>query len=51
VDDVVTQGSLAVKAVRQVKDLVCEVVLVQALGDRLQAAEALVQAGGVANYR
>jgi orotate phosphoribosyltransferase len=51
VDDVITQGTSAVKAVKEVKELGCEIVLVLALVDRLQGAEALVRAEGVGNYR
>jgi orotate phosphoribosyltransferase len=50
-DDVITRGSSAVKAVQEVQNLQCEVVLVLALVDRLQGAEALVRAAGIANYQ
>jgi orotate phosphoribosyltransferase len=50
-DDVITRGSSAVKAVQEVQNLKCEVVLVLALVDRLQGAEALVRAAGIANYQ
>jgi orotate phosphoribosyltransferase len=50
-DDVITRGSSAVKAVKEVQNLKCEVILVLALVDRLQGAEALVRAEGITNYQ
>jgi orotate phosphoribosyltransferase len=50
-DDVITRGSSAVKAVKEVQNLQCEVVLVLALVDRLQGAEKLVREQGNANYQ
>jgi orotate phosphoribosyltransferase len=50
-DDVVTRGSSTVKAMKGVRELGCEVVLVVALLDRLQGAEELFRQNGVTNYR
>src|SRR5262245_48680399 len=44
VDDVITRGESSVKAIKEVKELGCEVVLVLALVDRLQGAAALFRA-------
>jgi orotate phosphoribosyltransferase len=51
VDDVITKGNSAVKAIKEVKDLECEVMLVLALVDRLQGAEDLFRAEGIVNYQ
>ena len=51
VDDVFTKGTSALKAVKAVKNLGCEVVMVLALVDRLQGAEELFKAEGIVNYR
>jgi orotate phosphoribosyltransferase len=51
VDDVVTTGSSAIKAAREVKGIGCEVVLALSLVDRLQGAEQLVRAEGITNYK
>jgi orotate phosphoribosyltransferase len=51
VEDVVTRGSSALKAIDAVKNAFCEIVLVIALVDRLQGAEHLFRERGVANYR
>jgi orotate phosphoribosyltransferase len=50
-DDVVTRGSSAVKAVKEVQNLQCQVVLVLTLVDRLQGAEVLVREQGIENYQ
>ena len=49
-DDVVTKGGSSLKAIEAVRELGCEVVLVLALIDRLQGAEALFRENGLANY-
>jgi orotate phosphoribosyltransferase len=51
VDDVVTKGGSAVKAIDAVRDLGCEVVLVLALVDRLAGAAELFCEHGVTHYR
>jgi orotate phosphoribosyltransferase len=51
VDDVITQGGSSAKAVREVREWGCEVVLVLALVDRLQGAKALFQAEGISNFQ
>ena len=48
VDDVITSGMSALKAVEAVKEIGCEVVQVLALVDRLQGAEQACRAAGVA---
>lgn len=50
VEDVSTQGKSALKAVKAVKDLGCEVVLVLALVDRLQGARQLFQQEGIDHF-
>jgi orotate phosphoribosyltransferase len=50
VDDVITQGGSALKAIRAVRALGCEVVLVLALVDRLCGAAEAFRAEGVARY-
>jgi orotate phosphoribosyltransferase len=51
VDDVITEGSSSIKAIKEVKNLECEVVLVLSLVDRLQGAAARFRAEGIANYQ
>ena len=51
VDDVITKGTSAVKAINALKDMDCEVVLVLALVDRLQGAEAVFRAEGITKYQ
>ena len=51
VDDVFTRGTSALKAVRAVREVGCEVVLVLTLVDRLQGARALFRDNGITNYR
>lgn len=50
VDDVITQGGSSAKAIKEVKELECEIVLVLSLVDRLQGAEKLFAAEGVKRY-
>jgi orotate phosphoribosyltransferase len=50
-DDVCTKGGSALKAVEAAREMGCEVVLVVALVDRLQGAEALFQQHGIENYQ
>lgn len=50
-DDVVTKGGSALKAIRAVKKQGCEVVLVLALVDRLEGAEEAFGKEGVVNYQ
>jgi orotate phosphoribosyltransferase len=51
VDDVITRGSSAIKAVDAVRMIGCEVVRVLALVDRLAGAEALFKEHGIQDYR
>ncbi len=51
VDDVVTKGGSALKAVEAAWELGCEVVLVLALVDRLEGAEELYRRNGIENYQ
>jgi len=51
VDDVITKGGSALKAIEAVRDFGCEVVLVLALVDRLRGAEELFRQNGIENYR
>jgi len=51
VDDVITKGGSALKAVEAVREVGCEVVLVLALVDRLQGAADLFRQNGIENYR
>jgi len=51
VEDVITRGSSAVKAIQAAQARGCEVVLVITLVDRLQGAEELIRAEGVTNYQ
>jgi orotate phosphoribosyltransferase len=50
VDDVITRGSSAVKAIKAVQAKGCEVVLVLTLVDREQGAEELFREEGAARY-
>lgn len=50
-DDVVTRGSSALKAIQAVRSLGCEVVSVITLVDRLCGAEQLFWDHGITNYR
>jgi orotate phosphoribosyltransferase len=50
VEDVVTQGGSALKAVQAVRDAGCQVVLVLALVDRLVGAEQRLREEGVSAY-
>lgn len=51
VDDVITTGGSSIKAIREVREMGCEVVLVLALVDRLQGAAKSFQDEGIANYQ
>ena len=51
VDDVFTKGASALKAVKAVNELGCEVGLVLAVVDRLQGARALFEKEGIVNYQ
>ena len=51
VDDVVTRGSSAIKAIKQVKAFGCEVVAVLTLVDRMCGAEDLFRENGIEDYR
>src|SRR5207237_9415898 len=51
VDDVITRGNSAVKAIKVVQSKGCEVILVLTLVDRLQGAKELFHAEGVKNYQ
>ena len=50
-DDVITKGGSALKAIEAVRDYGCEVVLVLALVDRLRGAKDLFRQKGIENYR
>lgn len=50
-EDVITTGGSAVKAIKEVREMGCEVVLVLALVDRLQGAAQRFQDEGIANYQ
>lgn len=50
-DDVITTGGSSIKAIKEVRELGCEVVLVLALVDRLQGAAKSFQDEGIANYQ
>jgi orotate phosphoribosyltransferase len=50
VDDVITTGGSSIKAIKEVKEIGCEVVAVLALVDRLQGAEKLFRDEGVTHY-
>lgn len=50
-DDVITTGGSSIKAIREVKDMGCEVVSVLALVDRLQGAAQLFKEEGIAAYQ
>jgi orotate phosphoribosyltransferase len=51
VDDVITEGTSSVKAIRAVKEIGAEVVLVLALVDRLQGAAERFRAEGITNFQ
>ena len=51
VDDVITTGGSSIKAIKEVREMGCEVVLVLALVDRLQGAAKSFQDEGIANYQ
>lgn len=51
VDDVITTGGSSAKAIKEVKELGCEVVGVLALVDRLQGAAKFFQEQGIGNYQ
>lgn len=51
VEDVVTRGESAVKAIKEVREIGCEVVLVLALVDRLAGAGERFREHGIENYR
>jgi orotate phosphoribosyltransferase len=51
VDDVITEGNSALKAVREVREKGGEVVRVLALVDRLQGAAQLFRGEGIADYQ
>jgi orotate phosphoribosyltransferase len=51
VDDVITQGNSSLKAIREVKELGCEVVRVLCLVDRLQGAADSFRAEGIADFQ
>lgn len=51
VDDVITRGTSSVKAIREVRNLQCEVVQVIALVDRLVGAEQLFRDEGIQSFR
>ncbi len=51
VDDVITRGNSAFKAVQGVREMGCEVVLVLALVDRLVGATRFFSEQGIVNYR
>lgn len=51
VDDVITRGGSSLKAIKAVREMNCEVVLVLALVDRLQGAEELFRAEGIVKYQ
>jgi orotate phosphoribosyltransferase len=50
-DDVITTGGSSGKAIKEVKELGCEVVQVLALVDRLQGAAKFFADEGIANYQ
>jgi orotate phosphoribosyltransferase len=50
-DDVITTGGSSGKAIKEVKEMECEVVLVLALVDRLQGAAKFFEDEGIANYQ
>ncbi|HTU23641.1 MAG TPA: orotate phosphoribosyltransferase [Gemmataceae bacterium] len=51
VDDVITTGGSSIKAIKEVREMGCEVVVVLALVDRLQGAAKSFQDEGIANYQ
>jgi len=50
-DDVITKGGSAVKAIDAVREIDCEVVAVIALVDRLAGAADLIRERGIVNYQ
>ncbi|MHB1427017.1 MAG: orotate phosphoribosyltransferase [Gemmataceae bacterium] len=50
-DDVITTGGSSGKAIKEVKEMGCEVVRVLALVDRLQGAAKFFQEEGIADYQ
>jgi orotate phosphoribosyltransferase len=50
-DDVITKGGSALKAINAVKEIGCEVVLVLALVDRLEGGEKLFREHGITNFQ
>ncbi len=50
-DDVITTGGSSGKAIKEVRDMGCEVVSVLALVDRLQGAANFFKDQGIANYQ
>lgn len=50
-DDVITTGGSSGKAIKEAKDIGCEVLLVLALVDRLQGAAKFFNNEGIANYQ
>ena len=51
VDDVITTGGSSVKAIKEVKELGCQVVLAIAIVDRLQGAAQIFKAEGIENFQ
>ena len=51
VDDVITEGKSALKAIQEVRERGCEVLRALALVDRLQGAEQLFRSEGVQDYQ
>ena len=51
IEDVITRGSSALKAIEAVRAAGCEVVLILSLVDRLQGAEQLFREQGIPHYR
>jgi orotate phosphoribosyltransferase len=50
-DDVITTGGSSGKAIKEVKEMGCEVVRVLALVDRLQGAATFFRDEGIADYQ
>ncbi len=50
-DDVITTGGSSGKAIKEVKEMGCEVVRVLALVDRLQGASAFFKGEGISDYQ
>ena len=51
IDDVFTKGGSTLKAVREVREFGCEVVLVLALVDRLRDGRQLFRDNGITDFR